>query len=208
MLWCGRKCMQCDDLQTCEDCNETCCRALYRIFCLLLQNHFSSCWRVVARVSGNTGQTRCCLVQVVVATPPSLGRSPKHQTTKSSVKYSEHSILLVMLQEASYSANGKPASGENACPPETQAATDQQEPSSQQQQQQQQEPKQQQDVQQQQPRLVDSTILEWCSQAEELMQQANMGRQEQGEGDEQALPVQSPLGTLQRGLTALPAYSG
>lgn len=110
-----------------------------------------------------------------------------------------------MLQEASYSANGQPASGGNLCPPQSQAGLDQQEPSSQPQQQQQ--PKQQ-AVQQQQPRLVDSTILEWCSQAEELMQQANLGKQELGEGDEQAVPIQSPLGTLQRGLTALPAYSG
>lgn len=120
-----------------------------------------------------------------------------------------------MLQGASYSADTKPASEGNQCPPQPQAGLDQQIPSSQQQQQQQQQPKQQQQqpkqqpaVQQQQPRLVDSTILEWCSQAEELMQQASMGKQELGEGDEQAVQVQSPFGTLQRGLTALPAYSG
>ena len=139
-----------------------------------------------------------------------------------------------MLQEANHSANQEPGSGGNQgnvrigdngelepLQSHSQPQTDshQQEPRSPQQQQQQQQQQleqqqtkqqqqqqQQQTEQQQKARLADSTVLEWCSKAEELMQQASMGKQRLAR--EEAVPVQSPFGPLHRGLTALPAYSG
>ncbi|KAL3159096.1 hypothetical protein ABBQ32_011094 [Trebouxia sp. C0010 RCD-2024] len=65
---------------------------------------------------------------------------------------------------------------------------------------------QQQTKQQQEARLADCAVLEWCSKAEELMQRADGAWQDSPA--EPAVPVQSPFGTLQRHLTALPAYSG
>lgn len=116
-----------------------------------------------------------------------------------------------MLQEAKHDASQEAGSGANpgnvrigslqSCS-QSQTNLEQQQPRSPQQQQ----PEQQQIEQQQKPRLADSTVLEWCSKADELMQQASMGKQ--GMGSEEAVPVQSPFGPLQRGLTALPVYSG
>lgn len=84
---------------------------------------------------------------------------------------------------------------------QSQSGLEQREPRSPQQQQ----PGQQQTEQQQKPRLADDTILKWCSKAEELMQQASMGKQDVSE---EAGPGPSQFGPLQRSLTALPAYSG
>ena len=64
-----------------------------------------------------------------------------------------------------------------------------------------QQPQQQQPQQQQQSVRADSSVLEWCSRADELLQlSAAPG---------EAAPMQAALpGSLQTGLTILPAYSG
>ena len=119
-------------------------------------------------------------------------------------------IYFDVLQEANPNANKEPGPGANQehvrigsvqSHAQSQTNLEQQQPRLPQQQQ----PEQQQ-TQQQQKRLADSTVLEWCSKAEELMQPASMGKQ--GMASEEAVPVQSPFGPLLRGLTALPAYSG
>ena len=116
-----------------------------------------------------------------------------------------HSIISSgdVLQESGYSADEVPGTHGNQSPPESPSQSPSQPPNSFDQQSAQQA---QQAEHEQESRLADSTVLEWCSKAEELMQQASVGKQDMA--GEQAVAVQSPFGALQRDLTALPAYSG
>ena len=68
------------------------------------------------------------------------------------------------------------------------------------------EQQQSQQQQQQQSVRADSSLMEWCSRADELLQHSSLGLPEAAVG---ASPAQhASVVSLQRGLTALPAYSG
>ena len=61
-------------------------------------------------------------------------------------------------------------------------------------------------LEQQQSVRADSSLMEWCSRADELLQHSSLGLPEAAVG---ASPAQhASVVSLQRGLTALPAYSG